>query len=333
MSAVRIIFVALLFMHSSLFAAVIEEDLTAEAKREGEIIYYSVVSAAAEVPIIRAFNKKYPFLKFNHYRAGQSALVERVLQEARTGRYPDVVTNNFFQLLIFVDKNVLEPYDFPERKSVRKEFVDPEGRFAAIGITPFSVAYETRRVKPADLPREYKGFLDAKWKGELGLVPQVGWALSMIDAMGEKDGEVFLRNLAKHNVRINSGNSLQLQLLAAGEFKVGISNIAYLVSRLKSQGAPVDFAYIDPVYADFTATGLVGKGPHKAAGKLFLRYLFSEEAQELYRDTGRVVGRVDVPPTDPRVMQGVKLHPYKASWAKSFDKTQKLVDSLFGRAK
>jgi iron(III) transport system substrate-binding protein len=333
MSSVSFAIVALLFLYSNLFAAAVEDDLTAEAKREGEVVYYSVVSAAAEVPIIRAFNKKYPFLKVNHYRAGQSALVERMLQESRAGRYPDVVTNNFFQLLILVDRNLLEPYNFPERKSVRKEFVDPEGRFAAIGITPFSVAYETRRVKPEDLPREYKGFLDAKWKGELGLVPQVGWALSMIDAMGDKDGEIFLRNLAKQNVRINSGNSLQLQLLAAGEFKVGISNIAYLVSRLKSQGAPVDFAYIDPVYADFTATGLVAKGSHKAAGKLFLRFLFSQEAQELYRDTGRVVGRGDVPPTDPRVMQGVKLQPYKASWAKSFDKTQKLVDSLFGRAK
>ena len=212
MSAVSFIVVVLLLLHSRLFAAVIEDDLTAQAKREGEVIYYSVASVSFEVPILAAFNKKYPFLKVNHYRAGQSALVERVLQEARAGRYPDVLTNNFFQLLLLVDRGFLESYDFPERKAIRKEFVDPEARFAAIGITPFSIAYNTKRVKPEELPRSHKSFLDAQWKNELGLVPQVGWAMSMIDAMGEKEGEAFLRNLASQNVRLSSGNSLQLQL-------------------------------------------------------------------------------------------------------------------------
>lgn len=332
MSAVSFIVVVLLLLHSRLIAAVIEDDLTAQAKREGEVIYYSVASVSFEVPILAAFNKKYPFLKVNHYRAGQSALVERVLQEARAGRYPDVLTNNFFQLLLLVDRGFLESYDFPERKAIRKEFVDPEARFAAIGITPFAIAYNTKRVKPEELPRSHKSFLDAQWKNELGLVPQVGWAMSMIDAMGEKEGEAFLRNLASQNVRLSSGNSLQLQLLAAGEFKIGISNIAYLVSRLKSEGAPVDFAYIDPVYADFTATGLMAKGRNKAAGRLLMRFLFSQEAQALARDGGRVPGRIDVLPKDPRVMQGVQLRAFKASWAKSYDKTQKLVDSLFVKA-
>jgi iron(III) transport system substrate-binding protein len=175
--------------------------------------------------------------------------------------------------------------------------------------------------------------LNARWKNELGLVPQVGWALSMLDALGEKNGEEFLQRLATQNVRINAGNSLQLQLLAAGEFKVGVSNIAYLVSQLRAKGAPVDFAYVNPVYADFTATGLVAKGANKAAGKLLTRFLFSRESQELYRDTGRVAGRVDVQPTDPKILQGVKLQPYKASWAGEYNRVQKLVDDLFAKSR
>ena len=67
----------------------------------------------------------------------------------------------------------------------------------------------------------------------------------------------------------------------------------------------MDFAYIDPVYADFTATGLMAKGHNKAAGRLLMRFLFSQEAQALARDGGRVPGRIDVLPKDPRVMQGV----------------------------
>ena len=284
MALLGVILITILVSQSSVSAAVAETDLVAEAKREGEVTYYTVVSPAAEVPIIQGFNKKYPFIKVNHYRAGQSALVERILQEARAGQYPDVVTNNFFQLLTLVDNKILEPYHFPEQKAVRKGFVDSEGRFAAIGITPFAVSYNTKNIKPQDVPKKYEDFLDPKWKGELGVVPQVGWGLSMLDALGEKKGEAFLRTLAKQNVRVNTGNSLQLQLLSAGEFKLGVSNIVYLITNLKAKGAPVDFAYIDPVYADFTATGLVAKGSHKAAAGLFIRYLFSEEAQRLYRD-------------------------------------------------
>ena len=333
MKRLSVVLFAVLFALSAAAAAESEEDLIAQAKREGEVIYYSVVRSSAEAPIIQAFEKEYPFVKVNRYRAGQSALLERILQESRANRYPDVVTNNFFQLLTLADRGLLESYEFPAQKAVRKGFVDPEHRFTALGITPFAISFNTQSLKLAEIPKQYQDFLDPKWKGQLGLIPQVGWVLSILDALGDEKGEAFLRGLAKQNVRINSGNSLQLQLLAAGEFKVGIPNIVYLVANLKAKGAPVDFAYIDPVYTDFSGTGLVAKGPHKAAAKLFLRYLFSQQAQELYKDSGRLPGRADVSPEDLRLVEGVTFEPYKASWVKDVGKAQKLADTLFGGAK
>jgi len=62
------------------------------AKKEGEIVWYTSMALDQSKPVADAFEKKYPFIKVTLFRSGGGALMNKVLTEARAGRYAfDVV--------------------------------------------------------------------------------------------------------------------------------------------------------------------------------------------------------------------------------------------------
>src|SRR5512143_4182937 len=57
------------------------------AKKEGEIVFYTSLSLTDYPKILPHFEKSYPFIKTNTYRALPSGLFTRVDTEARAGRF------------------------------------------------------------------------------------------------------------------------------------------------------------------------------------------------------------------------------------------------------
>ena len=57
------------------------------AKKEGEIVFYTSLSLTDYPKILPHFERAYPFLKTNTYRATPSGLFTRVDTEARAGRF------------------------------------------------------------------------------------------------------------------------------------------------------------------------------------------------------------------------------------------------------
>jgi hypothetical protein len=47
------------------------------AKREGELVFYSAMRAEDTDQMVKAFTKKYPFVKGSYYRAGGDPLLQR----------------------------------------------------------------------------------------------------------------------------------------------------------------------------------------------------------------------------------------------------------------
>lgn len=307
-------------------------ELVEQAQHEGTVIYYGVTNPEAMTPILKMFKEKYPFLEVKHFRTAPPALLEKVLAESRVGRYPDVVGNNFFENSYLASRDFFEPYEPAEKKFVRPEFVDPKNRFIGIGFNPFALAYNTNFLRPGDLPRTYEDFLDPKWKGKLGFNPSnVGWVIALVDFMGKERGEKFFQDLSRQEIGLTRGNSLHIQHVAAGEYRIGIATYAYLISLAKRKGAPVDFAYLKPIFSDWSVDGLVKRAEHKAAGKLLIRFLLSQQAQKLYRDTGRMPTRIDVKPLDPRLTEDVKFNPFKPEWADRYRAYAEFVQRIFAK--
>ncbi|MET0503558.1 MAG: hypothetical protein ABW172_18715, partial [Candidatus Binatia bacterium] len=56
------------------------------AKAEGKVVWYTSLSGNYR-EIVDAFKKKYPEVQIEVYRAGSSDVAERLLNEAKAGRY------------------------------------------------------------------------------------------------------------------------------------------------------------------------------------------------------------------------------------------------------
>jgi hypothetical protein len=54
------------------------------AKREGELVSYSATRAEDTDQLVKAFTKKYPFIKGSYYRTGGDPRFERILTEAKS---------------------------------------------------------------------------------------------------------------------------------------------------------------------------------------------------------------------------------------------------------
>jgi iron(III) transport system substrate-binding protein len=256
--------------------------------------------------------------------------VEKVLTEARAGRYPDVVLQEALQISYLAGSDLFERYEPPEKEIIRSEFSDALGRFIGFGINPLGLVYNTKSVAADKLPQSYEDLLDPRWNKRFTFnTEDIGWVIGIVEHMGKAKGDKYIENLSKQQPAGGKGHSLQIQKVAAGEYDFALPSYAHLVSNFKRKGAPVDFVYLSPVFTNYNALGLVKQGKHKAAGKLLIRFLISREGQEAYAKTGRVPARRDVKPIDAKLLENIEFSPFKGEWASTYKAYGEFVQKLF----
>ena len=96
------------------------------------------------------------------------------------------------------------------------------------------------------------------------------WFGATFDVWGRDRALRFHRALAQQEIQWRKGHTLISQLIAAGEFPIGIV-YAHRIESMKKAGAPVDWVKTsNPVFVALSPTGLTAKAPHPNAGKLLL---------------------------------------------------------------
>ena len=129
------------------------------------------------------------------------------------------------------------------------------------------------------------------------------WFAALGDAWGRERALKFHRALAQQQIHWRKGHTLISQLIAAGEFPVGIV-YAHRAESMKKSGAPIEWVKTtNPVLATLTPAALATKAPHPNAAKLLIDFLLSKEAQQMLVAANRVSGRTDVEPIVP------EMHP------------------------
>jgi len=123
------------------------------AKREGELVFYSATRVEDTDQLVKAFMKKYPFIKGTYYRAGGDPLLQRILTEARGGKHLfDVVTALGTQVIMLKDKGLLAPHRSVHQSAYAKGFYDPEGYWTDTYDLYVTVAYNTKMVPKNAVP-------------------------------------------------------------------------------------------------------------------------------------------------------------------------------------
>lgn len=300
------------------------------AQKEGQLVFYTSMDAGDARLLTQAFQKKYPGIKADFYRAGREAVFSRFATEQKAGRYvTDVVSVGEFHTLEMKKRGLSTRYASPEMSAFSPEFRDPQSYWTCVYLTVGVLAYNTRRVKADEVPRRYEDLLQPKWKGRMALdANEERWVPGLMQTMGREKAVSFLKALAQQDIYIRRGRSLLTQLLLAGEFDVQIVAYWHEIARLLRDKAPISWVGIEPAITGAPQISLVAKAPHPNAGRLFIDFVISAEGQNLIANLGRVAARPGIKPEG--YPDRLKLFlPNAELVAAQLNENHKLYESLF----
>jgi iron(III) transport system substrate-binding protein len=307
------------------------QDVKTLAEAEGKLMFYASFNATDTKLLIDGFKQLYPKIDASFYRATDAQLMERILTEGRVGKgLWDVMMSSSFYGYNLKKRGMLAVYDSPERKFYRDGYKDPQATWTSIFTNYGAFGFNTRNVPRASVPKTFQDLLKPEWKGNIGIDSRpYEWFGTMVKAMGDEKGLTYMRELAKQ-VGLRNGRTILAQLVAAGEFKGALSAYSQTFEQMKPAGAPVDWVYLNPVFANIHPTGISAKAPHPNAGKLFVDFVLSKRGQELVRSMNRIPDRIDTPPEQPRFIEGVKPAFAPNEVLENFEGYAKTFHEIFG---
>jgi iron(III) transport system substrate-binding protein len=303
-----------------------------KAKEEAQALLYTSLAASDTDPFRAAFEKAYPGVKLEIYRASGTTILQKILTESRAGNpMVDVVMTENSTLHALKGKKLLGKFDSAERAAFDDRFKEKEGYWTDVYPTVHSIPYNTKLVSAADIPRRYTDLLDPKWKGKLGLNRNnYMFIAALLDFYGKEKGKDFLRKLAAQKPQVRSGGTLTATLVGAGELPIAFSVNANNVENVKEKGSPVDWARIeDPLYGEPHPAAVMAGASHPNAARLVVEFAISKEGQELIANLGKVPARSDVKPKIG--VDRANLRIISAEEAAKTAYYQNRFDELFGK--
>lgn len=299
------------------------------AKKEGEMVFYTTMNVDDSTLLVRAFEKKYPFIKTKLFRLGSEQLLTKMLTEKRAGVLAaDVVSNSIFEFSVKLKEKIMGKYISPEAKAIPEGFKDPEGYWASLYLQPFGIAYNTKLVSPKDTPKGYEDLLNPKWKGKMSLDSgDVDWFAGILHIMGKDKGLDYMNKLGEQDLTLRKGHTLLLDVLIAGEHSIDINAHLQRVERYRNKGAPIDWLAPEPALVSYNPMGITVNPPHPHAAMLFLDFALSKEGQKIVKDIGRPPARADMEPIYPRLAKFTKgemrLLPLSTKWTENYEEYSK----------
>jgi iron(III) transport system substrate-binding protein len=233
----------------------IAQDVVAAAKKEGEVLLYLSTNLADANGMIQLFKQKYPFINVNFFRADNEKLLNRILTESTTGKFNgDAIMISSFEVRVLLQKKLLQKYVSPHSQFYPEGFTDKDGFWTSVYSIPRIIAYNTKLVRPDVAPKSFDDLLNPRWKGGIGLSDSaVLWYTGFLKYHGEEKGRDFMRKLAVQKPAFRDGESIITQLLAAGEFPIGIT-YSHQAATMKRRGAPVEWVRTaQPIGAELVA--------------------------------------------------------------------------------
>ena len=326
---------ALLFFLGMLPPAAVEAQdahtakLIEGAKKESSLVWYTSTSTEDIKRLFDAFNKKYPYIKTEFFNAGSARVLNRILNEARVGKvFFDLVSVRGVETHQLVKEGFIQPYLSPESAAYPQGFKDAKGYWVDYFDAYNIIAYNTKLVPKEHAPKSWDDLLDPRWKGKIAMDDEMySWYAAMAVAWGRERAERFMKAFAKQDIQLRSGQTLIAQLMAAGEFHMGMA-LAHRIERMKEQGAPVEWVTtLDPITVSLHPIGVATKAPHANSAKLFIDFVLSKEGQQLVLAMGRTPSR---PGIDTKMQaKNLKLFPIPSALGESYNRYQKEFRELF----
>ncbi len=220
-------------------------------------------------------------------------LIQRLIAEGKNSPADVFISVDAGDLWRAAEAGLLAPVKSPMLEAaIPAHLRDPEGRWFGLAVRARTIAYSSKRVKPAELST-YAALGEPKWKGRLCLrsgkaVYNQSLVAMMIGDIGEAATERLMKSwVANLAVEPFSNDTLLLKAIAAGQCDVGIVNTYYL-GRLQheQQGFPVQIFWADQkaagTHVNISGGGVTRHARNRAEAIRFLEWIASPEVQKRF---------------------------------------------------
>lgn len=261
--------------------------LTEKAKEEGELNLYTGIVPDDAAKYIDAFEKKYG-IKVNMWRSSGEQVTQRMINEAKAKRFgSDVVLTAGGDLEKLAREQVLSEFYSPYFEDFQG-LLPSHKKWATASLNFYVMAWNTQKVKSAEVPNTYEDLLNPKWKGNFVIESEDQlWFAFVVKQMGEEKGLEYFKKLAQNGAVIRKGHSLISQLIAAGEAPLSLTVYNHSAEKLNKEGAPVDWKPLQPMVGEPHGIGVNVQAKHPYAALLFSDFIMSPSGQKIVEKIGR----------------------------------------------
>ncbi len=298
---VLLVCVALLLSRAAL-AADPDPALVAEARKEGQVTWYSTLIVNQIVrPMVEAFEARYPGIKVQYSRATSSDTALKIRNEARARRVQADLFDGSNTVFLLEDAGLVAEYQPKAAASWPAELRDAKGHWTALNLFYWTSAYNTEQVKPEEAPKTYDDLLDPRWKGKIAwtydLTPggPPGFVHNILATYGQEKGMEYLKKFAAQQpVTVPAAQRVVLDKVISGEYPLAVMILNYHATISAAQGAPVKWIKMEPLLESMSLVSIVKDAPHPNAARLFVEFMLSDAGQ-------KVMAASDYLPASPNV--------------------------------
>ena len=280
----------------------LDSTLLAAAKAEGSLVVYSSTNEQEGLPLFKLFTDV-TGIKVDYVRASDAILMSRMSIEFRADQksYDIAQTSTINKMPL----QMLAAYEPPEASNISADARDSNKRWYGVYANYNAPAYNTEKVKAAELPRSYEDFAQHKeWAGKVAIDGTDNeWLKAILQHYGEQKGVELVRNIvAVLKPVVTDGHLAMARATGAGEYWISLNNYVNLSMNVRLAGNPIGVWALDPVTLFFGQVGVSAKAPHPNAARLAANFMLSQECQQFLAKFGRLPTRKDVQSTPPGIV-------------------------------
>jgi iron(III) transport system substrate-binding protein len=162
---------------------------------------------------------------------------------------------------------------------------DPDGYYTVTSAGLIAIGYNTAKLKEADAPKNWTDLTDPKWKDKIALGHPgfSGYVGTWVVSLKKLYGWGFFEKLAANKPQVGRSINDTVTMLNAGERIVAGSGPVGTAMESAGKGNPLAMTYpADGSVLIIAPSGIMKGVKHPNAAKLFMEYLLSVEASQIW---------------------------------------------------
>jgi iron(III) transport system substrate-binding protein len=290
------------------------DETLAAARKEGKVVVAAPPDAEVRQALPAAFEARYG-IKMEYLSGRGSDQANKLRRERGAGAYTvdAVVAGNQTMFSVLYAEKMLAPLkpelilpEVTDGKHWQRGslwFADPEQKYILRIFSTVREAFiiNTDKVEEAEV-RRYSDLLDPKWKGKLSFLnpSMAGTGANQVALLYTLFGEDFVKKLFVDQQPLISRERRQLtDAVLRGTHPITFGAEDGEIERLRAEGLPVKAIFsledMPGAISGGNMVALLDRAPHPNAARIFVNWMASKEATEIYgRALKMVPARTDV---------------------------------------